>query len=185
MSNTFGSVCEWLNWLISSVECFTWLLDNRLISADLISGTGNFSKSIDHFVNAMVSRSNDEGSNFGQVRETLTPRQANELNEISCTALVRIFTLVVALAEKSSDNFSESFVQKFGERSFWSLVFLSLVVPALLGFDVRKDEIEAGLKSTISRYELCSCLFFCCTTSLPLASTRWVRLTLSSLCPLF
>ena len=101
--NTFTDTYEWLNWLTSCVECYTWLLDNELIESAVVASDGNLSTAVDYFVDKMIDRSvasdEDALATFGGAGlvEILTPRQSAEMNEMSCTLLVRLFELVETL----------------------------------------------------------------------------------------
>jgi hypothetical protein len=80
--------------------------------------------------------------------DVLTPRQLVQANELSCTLIVRIFELAAAFADKCG---KDGFGRLFG-KSFWTLVYSSLLAPAGLGFDVRKEEVQRGLKETTTRF---------------------------------
>jgi hypothetical protein len=102
------------------VECYTWLLDSELITTDFISGRKNFSKAVDYFVENMVRRGTaDDATTFAQIQEMMTPRQTIELDEMCCTAVVRIFNFAVSLVKKSLDNDQNDFSKKFGSSNFW------------------------------------------------------------------
>ncbi len=102
------------------MECYTWLLDSELITNDFISGRKNFSKAVDYFVENMVRRGTaDDDSTFAQIQEMMTPRQTIELDEMCCTAVVRIFNFAVSLIKKSLDDGKNDFAKKIASSSFW------------------------------------------------------------------
>jgi hypothetical protein len=82
-----------------------------------------------------------------------TPRQALEITEKTCTLLIRIFNFIIACIEHAGES-NSGLIQKICHKSFWSCVYLSLLAPTCLGFDVRKEEVRSGLKMTVSRYIL-------------------------------
>ncbi len=82
--------------------------------------------------------------------EIWTPRQVLEMNETSCTLLVRLFDFVIASVECGKTE-NQNVVRNFCSKKFWSIVYLSLLAPTCLGFDVRKEEIQLGLKSTVTK----------------------------------
>jgi hypothetical protein len=50
----FDSLYEWTAWLTATVECFTWLLDRDLVSAETVSGRENFARAVRFCENAAV-----------------------------------------------------------------------------------------------------------------------------------
>ena len=79
-----------------------------------------------------------------------TPRQVLDMNEKTCTLLIRIYDFIIACLEHGGESNAGS-IQKFCLEPFWSCVYSSLLAPTCQGFDVRKEEVQRGLKMTVTR----------------------------------
>ena len=56
-NKTYPSLFEWLSWLTSSVECFTWLLESGLVSLASVCDQGQLLTAHDFFVSRLLEKS--------------------------------------------------------------------------------------------------------------------------------
>ncbi|XP_066992546.2 DNA-dependent protein kinase catalytic subunit [Anabrus simplex] len=138
---------NWLQLLLASLDCYTWLIGKGLVSLDILkSKTSRIQEEILFFMQQVNSKwENEESSQF-------SPSEKSQCKLIKCKCIVQLCEFLVAVLNELNDGSGVDFIQEnlFGSP-LWHFLGSCLFTPVQVGFDLRCSEVVQGLPGTLEQ----------------------------------
>ncbi|ELU11183.1 hypothetical protein CAPTEDRAFT_224273 [Capitella teleta] len=147
---SLNAACTWFDLVLATLDCYTWVFGERLMSPNQILIASNNKGTIifqvlHHFMEELAQEDISAAVKlFPKVADgssIFTPREREDYNQTKCTVIVRTLSFICTMFGNYKTESLKVIPTSFWSSNLWDTLLLAVLQPTQLGFNMGQVEV--------------------------------------------